>query len=244
MRLIKMLAFAAFAMFAFSAVGAAVAGAEADKEPPKLLCLVANCAETNSITLKGEKSSLTTLAGKELIGTSVETTIKPKTCTDLTNEGKDCTLWKDIPIVFQGVKSGTSSCKTEGAKVAGEVESLLDLHMAAEKEATSGELQPLLLAKVLNKELKEGLFITCGVLKDEVKGTIGCLMIGLKNVTAETLTCKFNATTHDKESGTCELLCEQLEKDPFTSNLGGGAEDAWMTIELKGEFAKDIFIDD
>jgi hypothetical protein len=245
MRLVKLIAAAALSLPAFAAFGASVAGAEADKEPPKLLCLVAKCVEENTATLKGGVSRITTLGGKELEGTEVTTTIATKTCTDPTNEAKDCTLWKDIPIVFKGwLATGTTSkCKTEGSKQAGEVEALLDLHMAAEK-ATSGELQPLLLMKILNKELKAGLIITCGVLKEELKGTMGCLLIGLANVTAESLACEFNATTHDPITGECELLCEQLKEDPFLANLGAGAEDDWMKIKLEGSFAKDVFIDD
>jgi hypothetical protein len=250
MRRVKLLFFSALALMAFGTVGTTVASA-ADEGTPQVLCLVAGCQNLEG-TLKGGASELVTLSGKVISGETVEGTLK--NCEAVAGTGeKDILLCKDVPIDFTGVKSGGANCKTEGDAV-GVVLVLLDLHMADEK-STGGVLQPLLLFHILNSKLELlEVVITCGVLKVLVKGTIGCLALpGLVNIptTQEVeVLCKLlkkekeGKKEIDPETGTCEVLCELLEKNPFLANLGGGYEDAWMSIHAKGKLNKDIFIDD
>ncbi len=157
-----------------------------------------------------------------------------------------------MTLTFKGVKQGKVACRSEsstGTKDA--IETVLvitDLHLASEK-TSGGELEPLALFKVLGQATGETeLTINCGGVKDKVRGTIGCLLTpGLSTVAAGsnfTIACKQNATTHDKETGECEQLCEWLTEHPFESNLGNGFEDSWMTVNATGGLNFSAYIDD
>lgn len=123
-----------------------------------------------------------------------------------------------------------------------------DVQLAGE-ETSSKSLAPLLLVKVLGaSEAEEELTINCGVVKNKMKGVLGCLLLpGLENIptTKEVeVTCKINATTKDPETGTCQTSCEWLKEHPFEANLGAGLEDSWIAMNAKGTFNKDVFLDD
>jgi hypothetical protein len=249
MRIVKLLGLMALALFPFAAVTASSAMAEEDPNPPRLLCLVAGC-EAIEGTLTAGASELVGLSGKTITGTAAELLFKG--CEKLTEETKDVTLCKDVPVHFTGVKREGIACRSENLKAEKDpVETLLlllDLHMSTESTA-GGVLQSLILAKVLGVDLDSEVLLVCGLIKVKEKGWFACLATGLKNVqTTENLeiTCKVNATTHDKETGTCKgLLCEELEKEPFQATFNPSTfEDVWLGINLSGKLSKDIFIDD
>ena len=115
MRRLKLLALAALALFAFGAMTASAALAT-ETEPPELLCLEAKCAKELVGKFKGEGSTLFDLltAGLSLVGTGVTATIEGKLCVQINGvEEKDCSLWKDVPIDFTGVKNGKVACRSE-----------------------------------------------------------------------------------------------------------------------------------
>lgn len=161
-------------------------------------------------------------------------------------EEKDIRLCKDILGTFTGVSVSGTKCNTEGDGE-GIALVLFDLHTASET-TSGGVLEPLLLARLLNAKL-EALPITliCGsVLKFEVKGTLGCLLLpGLVNI-ATTEKVEVLCKLHEKtaETGTCQQLCEWLLEAPFEVNWGSGFESAWMQLHVEGAPSKDIFIDD
>jgi len=244
MRSIKLWILAGMAMMAFGAVGAAVASAE--DGPPEILCFVKGCIGELEGTFTGGAAFLSDLAGNLINATS--TTITIKGCKELAgSEGKDGNLCNNQTIRLEGFEAKKAKCNTPGDAV-GVVLIKLDLHFAAELNAAKTELEPLLLERILNaKEAFGPVIVECalGTVKIELKGTIGCLLLkGLTLAKLFELTCKVNATTHDPETGECELLCEWLKEDPFQSKIGAAFEDAWESITLKGEFNKEIFLDD
>jgi len=241
MRRIKLMVLAAMALYAFGAVSATMA--QAEDGTPAILCFVKGCSSTLTANLKGGASTLTQLA-EFLTVTSTEVEASIKGCEPLAGtEEKDVQLCKDQLIVFKGVGSKGQKCKT-GAAANGTVESLLDLHVGAET-STGGVLEPLLLMKILNAELGTELKVTCGVIREAIKGTLGCLLLpGLTLTKKIELLCKINTTTFDPETGTCVVLCEQLKEDPFMTKFGEKFEDAWWSLHMEGEFNKEVFIDD
>ena len=247
MKVVKLWILAAMAMMAFGAVGAAVASAE--DGPPEILCFVKGCIKELETTFKGEASFLSDLAGLTITSTSAKTTVAG--CKELTgSEGKDGNLCTNQTILFEGTESKKAKCNTPG-DAAGVVLVKLDLHLAAELNAAKTELEPLLLSRILNAKEEFGpIIIECalGTIKLEVKGTAPCLLLpGLTLIAVTTeleVSCKINTTTHDPETGECELLCEWLKEAPFQSKLAAAFEDAAMNIKLKGKFQKEIFIDD
>jgi hypothetical protein len=217
--------------------------AQAEDGKPAILCFEKGCAPKLTATLAGKtKSELVQLA-EALTITATEVEIKIKNCDALAGtEEKDTAACKDQEIVFKGTESKKQPCKT-GTLAAGTVSALLDLKLAAEETAAK-VLQPLLLAKVLNSELKPELLLSCGVIKEAVKGTVGCLLLPGLTLTAKyEALCKINAK-FDPETGTCTVECAELKEDPFLSKLGEKFEDAWMEIKLSGEANKEVFGDD
>jgi hypothetical protein len=253
MRLVKLWALAALALLAFGVVGTAAAGAEEGKDgAPEILCLVTGCVKELKAEFLTDSTGGTTqllgLGGLGVTATDAHTVLEK--CTPLDETEKDTNLCKDQTIDFHGVEFKKLKCSTAGDE-SGTALLLLDVHIAAEEEPIKKILEPLILAKILNSALKaEPVTITCGggVAKFEVRGTVACLLLpGLKEIPTTEMVeilCKINTTTHDPETGKCELLCEWLEKEPLEANLNGKFEDAWQLIHLLGFFNKTIFIDD
>lgn len=246
MRCVRLLA---LVVVALAALGVAASAASAADGTPAILCLVAECNGLE-IPLKGGNSKLEGLKGEKSTFEAISVEAKVKGCDELTGN-KDISSCKDIQVDYSGFHEvgSEAKCSTSG-DTAGVVLMLWDLRMAAEEELKTGILRPLLLAKVLNKKLEAGVVITCGVRKIEVKGTLGCLLApGLTNLAANgevSLECRISSG--DPATGLCVLVCEELEKDPFLLNAGGGNEDAWMEFSgehaLKGKVSKDVFLDD
>jgi hypothetical protein len=257
MRTVKLMGLAVLALFAFAASGAYAVEAE-ESNNPRILCLVEPC--NPEATLKGGASFLEDLNGKKIEGATAEA--KLKGCEELSGK-KDFNLCKDIALTFTKTFKEKVACRSENAK--GEKDpvetilTLLDLHLAAELHENAKKekvLLPLLIAKVLGTALEEELKIVCGVVKLKVNGpegkgaaVIGCLLDpGLENIpiTKEVeVLCKVNSTTHDPETGECNVLCADLGAIGVTATLDGTTVvDAWESIHLKGTFNKDIYIDD
>jgi len=245
MNVVKLWTLAALAAFAFGTVGAAAASAE--DGPPQILCFVKNCITELEGQFKGGVARLIDLAGREV--KSLSESVTPKACKELAgSEGKDGSLCNNRIIDLEGVELDKVKCNTEGDP-AGVVLIMFDLHLAAELNAAKTELEPLLLERTLNAKEEFGpVIIKCGIVRIEVKGTLGCLLLpGLVSIptTKEAeVSCKVNATTHDPEAGGCELLCEWLKEDPFQAKIASAFEDAWEESHVNGKFNKEIFIDD
>ena len=68
---------------------------------------------------------------------------------------------------------------------------------------------------------------------------------GLTNTMHIEILCKVNSTTHDRELGTCTVLCNEFGSVlGITATYGSEKLDAWWLLHLLGEFNKDVFIDD
>ncbi len=247
MRKAKLLMLAVLALFAFGAVSAGVASAE-DENSPELLILEGKSVTELKGEFKGGASELAALGGKALTATGLSATLSG--CKQ-GSSAKDATLCEST-LRFTGVKQAKVACRSEsstGTKDAIETVLLVtDTHLAAE-QTSDGELQPLELFKLLGQAGGEEELITnCGGVKDKEKGVIGCLLTpGLTTVAAGgtlTIACKQSATTHDKETGKCEQLCEWLTEHLFESNLGAGFEDSWMTANVAGTLNLSAYIDD
>jgi hypothetical protein len=247
MKVVKSLVIATMALCLVGVVAAATAQAE----EPVLLCFPEKCLEgLEGHFREAAANALVTLADKEIAGTGVEGKIKE--CKELGSSKKDTTLC-NMSIAFTGMRLGKVACRSEtsgGTKSpVEEVAVQLDLHFAAEMTG-GGALQTLILLKFLGVAGgEEELIVNCGGVKEKAKGALACLLLpGLTAVAANTeqfeILCKLNATSHDPETGTCELLCEWLKEHPFEANLGAGFEDAWMNIRATGAFNREVFLDD
>ncbi len=246
MRQARLLLTALTALLALCGLCTGMASAE-DANAPMLLVTSGKVTElTGKFT--GGAGSLASLSGKALSGTSGDASLKNCKASAMAGE-KDTNLCEGL-MAIDGVKQGTTACRSESSSGKDPVETILvlgDIHGASEK-ATSGELEGLLLMKVLGVAAEEELTVVCGTVKDKVKGVIGCLLTpGLTTVAAGgtgTLACKQNATTHDPETGECEQLCEWLKEHPFETNLGAGFEDTWMSFSGTGSLNLGVFGDD
>ena len=249
MRQVKLLVFAMFALIALGAVSSTVAMA-ADG-PPAVLVLEGSVSELKFEGHETVGSTLSTLGGLSVTGGEVLATLSE--CLPLEGNEKDTNLCHKGVLDFTKTKKEATACRSENAK--GEkdpIETILvlvDAHLADEK-STGGVLQPLLIFEVLGIDKASELTILCGVVKEKVKGRIGCLVLpGLTEITAGSaieVLCKTKANG-DQETGTCEetkLLCEELAAKPLEANLGNGFEMAAMAAHLNVTANKNIFIDD
>jgi hypothetical protein len=227
--------------------GASVARAE---DGSGTLLLLENGVTKLEAKLKAGASELVTLGGKTLTATGAEAALKG--CENLEGSEKDTNSCKNVTLTFTGVKQGKVNCRSEmssGEKDPVEtVLAITDLRVAGEETSTKS-LAPLVLFKVLGTlEGEEELTINCGGVKNKARGVLGCLLLpgleGIPTTKEAEVTCKINATTKDAETGTCETSCEWLKEHPFESNLGVGFEDSWISIQAKGTFNKDVFLDD
>ncbi len=196
-------------------------------------------------SLKGGESSLATLGAKAVVSKEVEATVKG--CKESTGP-KDTNLC-EATFTVKGMKQGSTACRSESASGKDPVETVLalvDLHLASEKIA-GGELEPLLLFRMLGVAGEDELTVVCGTVKDKVKGVIGCLLSpGATTIPgggAFAIACKQSATTHDPETGECEQECEWLKEHPFEANLGAGFEDAWMNLSTTGSLNFATYVD-
>ncbi len=162
MRQARLLFAALGALLALCGLCAAVASAE-DANSPMLLVTSGKATELAG-TFTGTAASFSTLVGKALIGTGIRGEVK--NCKASTTAGEKDTNLCGATLTFTGVKQGTLSCRSESASGKDPIETILvltDVHLASEKNA-AGELQPLLLMRVLGIAGEEELTNVCGAL--------------------------------------------------------------------------------
>jgi hypothetical protein len=248
MHKLKLLCLMALTLFAFAAFAVS-----AFAEEPAILVTEGKISELQA-SLKqnvseGKTVEVIQLSGEKTVSASA-VTLAIKGCDNLGVNEKDTNLCKDQQLTFTSVKQGEVVCRSENAK--GEkdpietVLALLDLHLVAQKNIAK-ELVPALQAKFLGTGLEEeGMKVTCSLIKILFRGVVECLFgPGLTTTKKVELLCKVNATTHDPERGTCEVLCTDLGAVGFEADLNGKEfKDAWWLLHLLGEVNKNIFIDD
>ncbi len=247
MRLTKVLRPIILALLALAVVDISSANAveKEEESKPQVLCFVEKCITAVEGTLTGGASTLETLSGLALEGTTGTATLKGIKEGSSSKDGSLTTI--DFHIT--GAHKGEQKCNTEGASAEkGELLFFLEVHHSAGTNAAK-ELVPLLLAKILNKESKSEVIIKCGVVKNIIKGTIGCALspglVAIPTSKEVELRCSLNKTTHDQSTGiTCTVLCSENEKDPFEAKFGEKFEDAGMDSVLKGKLNKEAYIDD
>jgi hypothetical protein len=212
---------------------------------PQILVLTGKISELQATLKSTGTAQLINLTGEKTIEAK-GAEVKLKGCE---GTGTDTNLCNNVPITFTGVKQvGGPACRSEdknGNKDPVEtVLALLDLHLSSEK-ATKGELQALLLARVLGlgKEVEEEVKFVCGLLKIKVTGVVACLLVTKESGAAVEVKCSVNAS-HDKEIGTCEVLCDEFGKVlGLTGEYGSEKLDAWESITLEGKPSSDIVVD-
>jgi hypothetical protein len=240
MHKLKLLCLTALALFSFAAFAAS-----AFAEEPAILVAEGKVSELKATLTGTAPIQLISLSGEKTI-TATGAIATVKGCKELSE--KDTNLCEDQSLTFTGLKQGEVACRSENAKAEKDpietILTLLDEHVVSQKNAAK-ELVPALQAKILGNALEAEVKFNCGTTKSQVKGTIECLLSpGLKTTTAIEKVCKVNATTHDAEKGTCEILCTDLGTVGLEANLDGKTfKDAWELITLKGTTNKSIFID-
>ena len=260
MRKVKLLGVMVLALFAVGAFTASSAFAVEDPfEKPEILVLAGTVEELKGV-LTGTNPELIQLSNANTIkATKAELLLnqlgKPE-CKPLEGSTTDFNLCIDVPLHFTGVKQGAVACRSEnntgGKDPVETVLTLLNLHIGAELTAAK-VLLPIIFAAILGTNLEEEVKFNCGTLKSAVKGlgkgpgVINCLLLPglLENTKKIEILCKVDATTHDAEVGTCNILCLDFGVLGILASLNGTAfEHAWELIHLEGELNKDIFIDD
>jgi len=253
MREFKLLLIAAFAVVLFSAVASAVASAEEDKGSPSILV-------TNATTFEGSfKLGATVISqlksAQRLESPSGSATIKG--CKELSGSKTDTNLCVGL-ISFNKWKStlGTTCRSETEAGTKDPVETVLmavDIHIASELSQEK-VLEPLAIFVVLGQAGEEkDLIMNCGGIKDKVLGAFGCLFLpGLKEIAKEVesweFLCKTDLTEErpngDQLTGTCQQLCELLEKT-FGSTLGVEVQEmSALLVHATGKFNQTAIIDD
>jgi hypothetical protein len=243
MKHLRLLGLTVLAVFAFASVAAATAFAE---EPVVLV-------------LPGE-----TIGGTELTGTSGEGTLetvgkKTIKCTKSKNtdtlEGEGADTAKDKAIIdFEECKEGSANCRSENEKAEKDpIGTILirtsTLSASFEKE---GKLVPGIVFTLLSEPKGGNQIFNCGTLKDEVKGSVGCVVSpGLTEIAAGgtiTITCS-QKEGKQTNLGTCignAVTCEELTKHPLEGALGGKAtfEKSGENIVATDKGPKMLFFDD
>jgi hypothetical protein len=219
---------------------------------PAILILERNVLGSLTAEVLGKATKLETVGEKAITGSGVEAVVKG--CVELEMSSLDTNLCKEGVIVFTGVKQGKVGCRSETlAATKDSLETVLakfDAHLDAEK-STAGVLQPLLVLKLLGTDGDETLIINCGLVKEQVKGRVGCLLVpGLTNISifgAIEIICQIEHPGKQR-TGTCEqtvFSCGELATDRLLVKFGTEFwESAALEISLRGGFNKDVFIED
>ncbi len=226
MQRLRLLSLALLAILAVAAIASASAFA---LENPEILPNPTEAKPLN-FTSKSGAGTLITIGGNAI------------TCADDTNEGKFTSArLGPVTVTFLTCTStGGVKCKTAGAE-AGKIVLEAGIHLVDFKKGTT-----LTLGAVIT--LSKNIVITCGVLKDEVKGSV---MGEVSGVTSGVETSTGTLTFTAKEKGVqllskCELdktFCEgktfKLEASFNGSTFESASEET--TDEMK--FAEKIRID-
>jgi hypothetical protein len=251
MRRLKLFVLAAFAICALGATIASVAMA-ADGQP-EILVLSGSITKLK-LGFAGEGWQLEALPGGQgLNATGVD--LEEGNCLVSEEKTLDTELCHEGLLELTGVHFGKVACRSETlAGLKDPVETalvLVDLHLVAEKsnKETGEVLEPLLVFKILGLDGDSTLVLNCGLVKVQIKGRIGCLLLpGLEEIAIMgklTILCK--QKSGDQITGTCEVtkkLCEELAKDPLMASFGEGFKDAATEFHMTGPPSMGIFIDD
>jgi len=216
---------------------------ERTKQGPLIEVLPGEKASELKFEGKAGGSKLETTGGKTISCTAAKATAK------FTATGVEANSEKgEATVDLEGCKKEKVACRSENSK--GEKDPVevvlapLGLTDASEETAAK-ELQFVWVAT-----FKETLLINCGVVKNEVKGNVGCLVKpALTEVAAGgtvTFACAVEAKGKQK-TGKCvatKATCEKLEKEPLSANLGVGFEGAAAEITIEGSFGKMVTLDD
>jgi hypothetical protein len=241
----KLVGLALLAILVFASVSAGAAMAE---EP---LLLVLTGEKVSELKYTGEteagtKTLLETTSGKTI------KCVKAKASASFqqlgTKEGDSETGTSTID--FEGCKQGEVACRSENAKAEKDpAETILTpLGLTGASEETSAKALQFILVNTISES---PLRLVCGVVKDEIKGNVACLVApALKEIaTTEKATIKCIQEAKGKQvTGKCVLTaatCKKLETEPLLSNLGTGVfEVSGEEISVAGSFNKMVFLDD
>jgi hypothetical protein len=238
----KLVGLALLAVFALAAVVASAASAEA----PLILVLPGETTAGLTFSGSGGASKLETLTKKTITCTKTEVNA---TFNAIVGKETDSETG-NATIDFSGCKKEKVACRSEEGATKDAVEVILTpLAVAgASEESSTGTLQSLLVSTVA--PTGGVLFLNCGGVKEEIKGSVGCLVSpALTEIAAGTsVTISCAETGGDQTTGKkcveTKATCEKLAKEPLMANLGLGFEDSAEEISVSGTFNKMVTIDD
>jgi hypothetical protein len=235
----KLMGLALLAVLAFASVAAATASAEA----PLVLVLPGEKAAELEYKGTGGEATLSDINGKTIIATKVKAAA---TFTAVAGKEADAELGK-ATLDFEGAKKEKVACRSENAKAEKDpVETILVVTgLITENEETTGKA----LQGALVNLLTETLLINCGGVKEEVKGSVPCLVTPVLTEVAVggTVEIKCAQEKGKQLTGKClesKAACEDLTKNPFLANLGGGFVEAGEGVTVAGTFNKMVTLDD
>lgn len=208
------------------------------------------------LVLSGEKVSELTFEGKA--GTVLLETAKGLsiTCSKASAKvtfsalsGKEADAEQGaITTLFEGCKKESVNCRSEtsgGEKDPIETILVSTTASGAAEETTEKELQ-FVLAVAVNGTL----LVECGVIKQEVRGALPCLVAPALTEIAAGETVKVLCALEKpgkQKTGKCvgpTATCEKLAKEPLEGNLGNGFEACAEEAIVEGTFNKMAFLDD
>jgi hypothetical protein len=230
------------AVFAFAAVAASAASAEA----PLILVLPGETIIGLAFSGSGGASKLETLTKKTITCTKTEVTA---TFNQISGKESDSETGS-ATIDFSGCKKEKIACRSEEGATKDPVEVVLTpLTLAgASEESQSKTLEALLVGTIA--PVGGVLFLNCGGVKEEIKGSVGCLASPalMELVAGTTVTISCAESGGDQVMGLkcveTKATCEKLAKEPLMANLGLGFEDSAEEISVAGTFNKMVTIDD
>jgi hypothetical protein len=235
----KLVGLALLAVFALASVAAASASAET----PLILVLPGEKVSELKYTGEGGKGVLEDAGLRTIEGTKVKAT-----ATFAAVAGKEADAETgEAALTFEGTKKGAVACRSETkAGVKDPVETILvnTALTAASEETTAKALQGVLV-----NTLKEVLFINCGGVKEEVTGSLPCLVTPVLSEVAAGGNVEILCSEKEgvQQTGKCvetKATCEKLAGNPFLANLGTKLESAGESVTVKGSFNKMVTLDD
>ncbi len=217
---------------------------------------VSSASAASIVVLSGERVSELKYEGKASAATLETVDGKSITCskTKVTATftplaGKETTAEAGTLVTdFEGCGKGEVHCRSESK--AGEKDPVQTILGTAALTAAAEESSEKTLQFLLVSSLTETLFINCGGVKQEVKGSQPCLVApaGSEIAAGEAvkITCALEKPGKPK-TGKClssTAACEKLAKEPLEGNLGNGFESCAEELTIEGSFNKMALLDD
>jgi hypothetical protein len=237
MKRLRIIGLAAFAVCMFAAVGPSGAGAEA-----LLLVLGSEAVSGLEYTGNGGEAILEDDGKKTIVCKEVNATA---TFVEKSGKPADSEQGK-ADINFRKCKKEKINCRSEISETEKDpVETILVDPGLIGSAGTKGTELRYELVNLLSQTL----LINCGGVKEEVKGSVACVVTpSLAEVEAGvTVTITCTQEKGKQVSGACvepAKACEDLKNNPFLANLGGGFKSAGELVTVKGSFNKMITLDD